>query len=166
MSQVGPEGDSSPMHTSLHSHQLIVQRTWVVVFKGLAILLDIYLLVSLVCLTHLSMTYIQHLLQNMHVWFHCVLFCFYWICVNYLPTSTRAASLAQQSQIARFMGPTWGPSGANRTQVGPMLAPWTLLSGITCTSTSWPNFTTPPPMPLVAECKPPEAYGSRWFHRT
>ena len=31
--------------------------------------------------------------------------------------------------IARFMGPTWGPSGAERTQVGPMLAPWTLLSG-------------------------------------
>ena len=31
--------------------------------------------------------------------------------------------------IARSMGPTWGPSGANRTQVGPMLAPWTLLSG-------------------------------------
>ena len=29
--------------------------------------------------------------------------------------------------IARFMGPTWGPSGADRTQVGPMLAPWTLL---------------------------------------
>ena len=24
--------------------------------------------------------------------------------------------------IARFMGPTWGPSGADRTQVGPMLA--------------------------------------------
>ena len=31
--------------------------------------------------------------------------------------------------IARFMGPTWGPSGADRTQMGPMLAPWTLLSG-------------------------------------
>ena len=31
--------------------------------------------------------------------------------------------------IARFMGPTWGPSGADRTQVGPMLAPWTLLFG-------------------------------------
>ena len=31
--------------------------------------------------------------------------------------------------IARFMGPIWGPSGADRTQVGPMLAPWTLLSG-------------------------------------
>ena len=31
--------------------------------------------------------------------------------------------------IARFKGPTWGPSGAERTQVGPMLSPWTLLSG-------------------------------------
>ena len=34
------------------------------------------------------------------------------------------------SLIARFMGPTRGPYGANRTQVGPMLAPWTLLSGV------------------------------------
>ena len=33
------------------------------------------------------------------------------------------------SRIARSMGPLWGPSGADRTQVGPMLAPWTLLSG-------------------------------------
>ena len=33
------------------------------------------------------------------------------------------------TQLARFMGPTWGPSRADRTQVGPMLAPWTLLSG-------------------------------------
>ena len=30
---------------------------------------------------------------------------------------------------ARFMGPTWGPPGACRPQVGPMLAPWILLSG-------------------------------------
>ena len=34
------------------------------------------------------------------------------------------------SQIARFMGPTWGPPGDDRTQVGPMLAPWALLSVI------------------------------------
>ena len=27
------------------------------------------------------------------------------------------------------MGPTWGLSGADRTQVGAMLTPWTLLSG-------------------------------------
>ena len=33
------------------------------------------------------------------------------------------------SLIAGIMGTTWGPSGAERTEVGPMLAPWTLLSG-------------------------------------
>ena len=33
------------------------------------------------------------------------------------------------SLIARFVGPIWGLSGADRTQMGPMLAPWTLLSG-------------------------------------
>ena len=32
-------------------------------------------------------------------------------------------------QIARFIGPTWAPSGSCRPQIGPMLAPWTLLSG-------------------------------------
>ena len=35
------------------------------------------------------------------------------------------------SQIAKFMGPTWGPPGSCRPQMGPTLAPWTLLSGIT-----------------------------------
>ena len=34
------------------------------------------------------------------------------------------------SQIATLMGPTWGPSGSCRPQVGPMMAPWTLLSGL------------------------------------
>ena len=34
------------------------------------------------------------------------------------------------SQIARFMGPTWGPPGSCHPQVGPMLAPWILLSGL------------------------------------
>ena len=33
------------------------------------------------------------------------------------------------SQIAKFMGPTWGPPGSCRPQMGPMLAPKTLLSG-------------------------------------
>ena len=35
----------------------------------------------------------------------------------------------QHTLIARLMEPTWGPSGADRTQAGPMLAPRTLLSG-------------------------------------
>ena len=34
------------------------------------------------------------------------------------------------SQITKFMGPTWGPPGSCRPQIGPMLAPWTLLSGM------------------------------------
>ena len=34
------------------------------------------------------------------------------------------------SLIARFIGPTWCPSGADRTRVGPMLVQWTLLSGV------------------------------------
>ena len=32
--------------------------------------------------------------------------------------------------LSGFMGPTWGPPGDDRTQVGPMLAIWTLLSGL------------------------------------
>ena len=38
-------------------------------------------------------------------------------------------SVQNASQIAKFMGPTWGPPGSCRPQVGPALAPWTFLSG-------------------------------------
>ena len=51
------------------------------------------------------------------------------------------------SLIARFMGPTWGPSGADRTQVGPMLAPWTSLSGLS----TWRNLDIICPV-LAASC--------------
>ena len=37
--------------------------------------------------------------------------------------------LFSTAQIVRFIGSTWGPPGADRTQVGPVLAPWTLPSG-------------------------------------
>ena len=62
-----------------------------------------------------------------------------WINHNYvrsIPTAQhrvnewlRLMACFRHTLIARFMGPTWGPSGADGTQVGPMLAPWTLLSG-------------------------------------
>ena len=39
------------------------------------------------------------------------------------------ASLSLLTLIARFMAPTGGPPGADRTQVGPMLTPRILLSG-------------------------------------
>ena len=38
-------------------------------------------------------------------------------------------------QIAKFMGPTWGPPGSCRPQMGPMLAIWILLSG----TITWTN---------------------------
>ena len=51
---------------------------------------------------------------------------------------------------AGFMGPTWGPSGADRTQVGPILAPWTLLAGI-----CWTEFVQTPQLwhPSIQEAK-------------
>ena len=57
----------------------------------------------------------------------------------YLAASV-GASIVVRTLLARFMGPTWGPSGANRTQVGPMLAPWTLLSGQSWTQLSATHF--------------------------
>ena len=50
--------------------------------------------------------------------------------IPFLQQSTLYRHMQYISLIAKFMGPTWGPSGADRTQVGPMLAPWTLLSVI------------------------------------
>ena len=46
-----------------------------------------------------------------------------------MKTISTLLTFCEPPLIARFMGPTWGPSGADRTQVVPMLAPWTLLSG-------------------------------------
>ena len=49
----------------------------------------------------------------------------------WLITKRHGCQTYREKLMARFMGPTWGPSGATRTQVGPILAPWTLLSGLT-----------------------------------
>ena len=43
---------------------------------------------------------------------------------------TGVVSRDARCQIAKFMGPTWGPPGSSRPQMGPMLAPWTLLPGL------------------------------------
>ena len=43
--------------------------------------------------------------------------------------SNTALHSSWKGQIAKFIGPTWGPPGSSRPQMGPMLAPWTLLSG-------------------------------------
>ena len=50
-------------------------------------------------------------------------------------------------QIARFMWPTWGPHGSCRPHVGPMLAPWTLLSGTVSLPESNPMYFCIPAVP-------------------
>ena len=56
-----------------------------------------------------------------------------WTCKNKThPPTTR---------IARFMGPTWGSPGSCRPQMGPILAPWNLLSGNRCGITECPAQT-------------------------
>ena len=49
------------------------------------------------------------------------------------------SSYSKVTQIAKFMGPRWGPPGSCRPQMGPMLAPWTLLSGTPCFNTISPQ---------------------------
>ena len=46
-----------------------------------------------------------------------------------ISTNGSTVFLSKLSQIAKFMGPTWGRPGSCRPQMGPMMAPWTLLSG-------------------------------------
>ena len=80
--------------------------------------------------------------------------------VNWLITITSLCTLSlglwlvrSIALIAMFMGPTWGPSGADRTQVSPMLAPWTLLSGFR----EWPGTDDKPvSKPMVTP--PSDAY--------
>ena len=49
--------------------------------------------------------------------------------ILYVSPCTAVFNTTILTQIAKFMGPTWGPPGSCRPQMGPMLAPWTLLSG-------------------------------------
>ena len=46
------------------------------------------------------------------------------------------------TQIASFTLPTWDPPGSCRPQVGPMLVPWTLLSGKKCVNYAFFTFFT------------------------
>ena len=59
--------------------------------------------------------------------------CHYGHIIRWLTISQNLMSGARQvyktHQIAKFMGPTWDPPGSCRPQMGPTLAPWTLLSG-------------------------------------
>ena len=47
-----------------------------------------------------------------------------------IPSDHITVTGGRRSQIAKSMGPIWGPPGTCRPQMGPMLAPWNLLSGV------------------------------------
>ena len=57
--------------------------------------------------------------------------------VNKLNCNLWPVFVMAASQTTRFMGPTWSPPGPCGPQVGPMLAPWTLLSGMLYTMSSY-----------------------------
>ena len=76
-------------------------------------------------------------ISSKNVYVNCLLLSFYilkftlflWIYLKITHWSSSLTHGSEQSQIAMFMGPTWGPPGSCRPQMGPMLDPWTLLSG-------------------------------------
>ena len=73
-------------------------------------------------------------MKRLYYVYHIIYMISYMLCVfNQLCLSMICVLFS--SMIARFMGPTWGPSGATRTQVGPN--PWTLLSGLICMQSEW-----------------------------
>ena len=51
-------------------------------------------------------------------------------CIKLCSQSVFCFQQNECSQIAKFMGPTRGLPGSCRPQMGPMLDPWTLLSGL------------------------------------
>ena len=56
------------------------------------------------------------------------------------------------------MGPTWGQPGYCLPQVGPMLAPWTLLSGFVCRTSSTPSTSKSPNVVIVADVLVPDSH--------
>ena len=75
--------------------------------------------------------YGQHKLYGQYIWngvgpFRWVLLIILWLLLSLIGQF----DLWWISLIAQFMGPTWGPHGVGRTMVAPMLATWTLLSGM------------------------------------
>ena len=82
--------------------------------------------------------------------------------------ASRQVFIGFSSQTAKFMWPTCGPPGSCRPQVGPTLAPWTLLSGKTTALEHLPDKPTSACIgviqrPCHVEHVPIVSYGSS-FH--
>ena len=76
----------------------------------------------------MKQTFLIKWLQTMYcvfVTWICFIYSFQHTAYTWDILSWLLVKLPRTPLIARFMGPTWGPSGADRTQVGPMLTRWT-----------------------------------------
>ena len=66
---------------------------------------------------------------SIHTLFMFIMFAFtannWYEMASHLPFYTWLRS-TKTTQIAKFMGPTWGPPGSCRPQMGPILAPWNI----------------------------------------
>ena len=89
------------------------------------------------CVTPLVLRYWRPLLWNKIIWDYIAIIQGYRVIsqtpslrVKFAISPSSPQRGRSMSLITRFMGPTWGPSGADRTQVGPMLGPWSMLSGV------------------------------------
>ena len=105
-----------PLHLSSSKWWLtLCTRKWSTLLDYFNIYIKSFLLITIYMKTKLSV----------------FLYDIIWIAMRFYRDSllTLVFSLVFWAQIAKFMGPTWGPPGSCRPQMGPMLAPWTLLSG-------------------------------------
>ena len=88
------------------------------------VLLRYSLLTSWICLGLWSLCWHRQLLRRVHNtdWG--------WDSHTVFPSrSTSLLVISLMTQIAKFMGPIWGPPGSYQPQMVPILAPRTLLSG-------------------------------------
>ena len=77
-----------------------------------------------ICQYHICSETLWHIVH--HSFCRMIYIC---VCVCMFVSVCAHTTAGTSTQIAKFMGPKWGPPGSCRPQMGPMLAPWTLLSG-------------------------------------
>ena len=97
----------------------VVWALWILVIKIYGDLCNIFIIVELYAKAHQNSPYynksqFKQVIRN----------------INKFSKSIKRNWNLMTSQIARFMGPTWGPYGSCRPQVDPKLIPWTLISGM------------------------------------
>ena len=73
----------------------------------------------------------KHIIQSIHIhYLSGIVNCQYCIVQSCMTAMVIISIASKGIPDSKFMGPTWGPPGSCRPQMGPMLAPWILLSGM------------------------------------